>query len=156
MAIGIGTNASYLGLELELKKPQSVKISVFNISDEAGIFQIFPDELNDWIKISPNNFRLEAGENKEIEITVFGKKRGIRATNLSVLAQPLDRQSFSVGSGLKIPLRLRTKDDKTHLLASISESLSKTFPSILFAIISLIFLIIFLSLTYFNRKNFKK
>src|SRR4030042_3669372 len=69
LAIGIGAKPSFLDLELKVDQSKEVKILVYNISQEAGIFQVFPDELNEWIKIEPTNFRLEAGENKEIKIT---------------------------------------------------------------------------------------
>lgn len=155
MAIGVGANASFLNLELKVKQPQSVKISVFNISNEAGIFRVYPDELSDWIKISPNNFRLEAGESREVEISVFAKKMGIRATNISVLSEPLGRQSFSVGSGIKIPLRLNVSYDKSYLLASVFSALNSAAFSLFAGILSVFFFAI-LAAKYFFAKKIKK
>ena len=125
LAIGIGAKPSFLDLELKVGQSKEVKILVYNISQEAGIFQVFPDELNEWIKIEPNNFRLEAGENKEVKIKILAKEEGSKASNLSVLATPLNRQSFSVGPGLKIPLRLNIKEGRSIFLASLLGAISQ-------------------------------
>ena len=152
LAIGIGAKPSFLDLELKVGQTREVKILVYNTSQEAGIFQIFPDELNEWIKIEPNNFRLEAGENKETEIIVSAKEGGRRAINLSVLATPLDRRSFSVAPGLKIPLRLNVKEEKSIFLASVLEAFRQGLPWISVGI-SAIVLIGFFLLKYFKRKK---
>ncbi len=144
-AIGIGANPSFLDLELKLNETKESEILVYNISQEPGIFQIFPDELNDWIKIEPNNFRLEAGETKKIKIIVSAKDKGRVATNLSIVVNPLDRGSFGVGSGLKIPLRLNIKGQENAVfLASIFEFLKEGLsrPAIVISIILIIFFLI--------------
>lgn len=125
LAIGIGAKPSFLDLELKVDQSDEVKILVYNISKEAGIFQIFPDELKDWIKITPDNFRLEAGEFKEIKIKILAKEEGKRATNLSISTTPLNRRSFSVSPGLKIPLRLNIEEGKPIFLASLLAILSQ-------------------------------
>jgi hypothetical protein len=152
LAIGIGAKPSFLDLELKVGQSKEVKILVYNISQEAGIFQVFPDELNEWIKIEPNNFRLEAGENKEVKITVLAKEGGGKAISLSVLASPLDRRSFSVGPGLKIPLRLNVKEERSIFLASVSEAFRQSLPWISVGI-SAIVLIGFFLLKYFKRRK---
>lgn len=154
-AIGIGASPSSLDLELKLGQPKEVKILVYNISKEAGIFKVFPDELNDWIKITPDNFRLEAGENREIKIEIIAKENGRKATNLSVSATPLDRASFSLSPGLKIPLKLSIEDKKEFFSASISEALKQN-AFFLTIIIFIICLAGFFLIKYIKkRKNFK-
>ena len=152
LAIGIGAKPSFLDLELKVGQSKEVKILVYNISQEAGIFQVFPDELNEWIKIEPNNFRLEAGENEGIKIKILAKEEGERVTNLSVLAIPLDRRSFSVGPGLKIPLKLNVKEERSIFLASVLEAFRQGLPWISVGI-SAIVLIGFFLLKYFKRKK---
>jgi len=125
LAIGIGAKPSFLNLELKVGQPKQTKILVYNLSQESGIFQISPDELNKEIKVEPSNFRLEAGENKKVKITILPKEEGIKAINLSVSANSLDRQSFSVGPGLKIPLRLNIEKRKSTFLASLLEAISQ-------------------------------
>ena len=125
LAIGIGTKPSGLDLELKVGQSKEAEILVYNISQEAGIFQVAPDELNEWIEIEPNNFRLEAEENRKIKIKILAKEEGKKAANLSVSATPLDRRSFSVGPGLKIPLRLNIEEEKSIFLASLLETISQ-------------------------------
>jgi len=156
LAIGIGVKPSFLDLELKVGQSKEVKILVYNISQEAGIFQVFPDELNEWIKIEPNNFRLEAGENKEIKIIVSAKEGGGKAINLSVLASPLDRRSFSVGSGLKIPLRLNVKEERSIFLASVSEALRQSLPWISVGISVIVLIGLFLIKCLERQKRRRK
>jgi len=152
LAIGIGAKPSFLDLELKVGQSKEVKILVYNVSQEAGIFQVFPDELNEWIKIEPNNFRLEAGETREVKIIVSAKEGGGKAINLSVLASPLDRRTFSVGPGLKIPLRLNVKEEGSIFLASVSEAFRQSLPWISVGILPIV-LIGFFLLKYFKRRK---
>jgi len=152
LAIGIGAKPSSLDLELKLGQPKKAKILVYNLSQEAGIFQVFPDELNEWIKIEPSNFRLEAGENKEVKITALAREEGKRATNLSISATPLDRQSFGVSPGLKIPLRLNAKEEKPIFTAFVLETISQNWVWVA-GILVILFLIGFFLIRYFRRRK---
>lgn len=154
LAIGVGAKPSSLDLELKVGQSKETKILVYNISNEAGIFQIFPDELNDWIKIEPNNFRLEAGENKEVKINILAKEEGKKAINLSISAKPLDRQNFSVNPGLKIPLNLNVIGKYGLFMASISEIFNgKNLPKLGIGILAIILIIFFLTKYLNNRKK---
>lgn len=151
-AIGIGAKPSVLDLELKVGKSKKTEILVYNLSQEAGIFQVFSEELNEWIKIEPNNFRLEAEENKKVKITVLPKEEGIKAINLSVLATPLNRRSFSVGPGLKIPLRLNVKEEKSIFLASLLKVISQNWIWIIGALM-IISIIGFFLVRYFKKRR---
>lgn len=152
LAIGIGAKPSSLDLELKVGQPKKTEILVYNISQEAGIFQVFPDELADWIKIEPNNFRLEAGENKEVKIKILAKEGGGKTTNLSISATSLDRQSFSIGPGLKIPMRLTVREERPIFLASVLETFRQSLPWILVGISAIVLIGLFL-LKYFKRRK---
>jgi len=149
LAIGIGAQPSFLDLELKVGQPKETKILVYNISQGAGIFQVFPEELRDLIEIRPDNFRLEAGESKEVKIKILAKEKGIKATNLSVLAIPLDRASFSVSPGLKIPLRLNIEDQREFFLASLLSAFKQNSSWILIGILVTCLVLIFL-IKYFQ------
>ena len=142
-AIGLGANPSFFDFELRIGQSKEAKILVFNISKEAGIFQVSPDELNDWIKIEPNNFRLEAGENKEVKIKILAKEEGRKATNISVLATPLERSSFSVGPGIKIPLKLNVGEERPIFLASLLAALNQNWPWLIIGILIICLILIF-------------
>ncbi len=45
LAIGIGAKPSFLDLELKAGQSERTEILVYNISQEAGLLQVFPDEL---------------------------------------------------------------------------------------------------------------
>ena len=150
-AIGIGAKPSSLDLELKVNQSKKAKILVYNLSQEAGIFQVSPDELGNWIKINPNNFRLEAGENKKVEITLLAKEEGKKVINLSVLGSPLDRRSFSALSGIKIPLRLNVERQGSVFLAFISNTVSQHW--IWIAGILVIILIGLTLVKYFRRRK---
>lgn len=154
LAIGIGVEPSFLDLELKVGQSKKTKILVYNISREAGIFQVFPDELQEWIKIEPDNFRLEAGEKKEAKITILPKKGGRKTTYLSVLAKPLDRKSFNVSSGIKIPLELNVIGGEPISLASIFRYISQDWIWVS-GVLTVVLLGFFL-LKHFKRQRFKK
>lgn len=153
LAIGIGAKPSFLDLELRSGQPKKTEILIYNLSQEAGIFQVFPDELNDWIKIEPDNFRLEAGENKEIKITAISKEEGIKTINLSVSATSLDRQSFSVGPGLKIPLRLNIKEEGPIFLAFILGAFYQSWPWLIVGVLVICLIGLFLVKYFKGRKK---
>jgi len=152
LAIGVGARPSFLEFELKTGQLKTAEILVYNLSQEAGIFQVFPDELDDWLKITPDNFRLEAGENKKVEIKILAKEGGRKATNLSVLATPLDRSSFSVGPGLKIPLKLNIREERPIFLASVLAVLFQNWPWFGIGIL-VICLIGLLLIKYLKRRN---
>ena len=149
-AIGVGAKPSVLDLELKAGQSEKTKILVYNLSQEAGIFQVFPDELKEYIEIKPDNFRLEAGESKEIKITVLVQEDGKKTTNLSVLGMPLDRRSFSVSSGIKIPLRLNVQKRKLVLSAAILHAISENWVWIL-GMLAILFFIV----KYFKKIIYK-
>ena len=153
-AIGIGAKPSSLNLDLEINQPKKAKILIYNVSQEAGIFQVYADELSEWIKVEPNNFRLEARETKEVEIAITAKDGGIKTTNISILATPLNRQSFSALSGIKIPLRLDISEDKLPLSASILETISREWFWLVTILI--VFLAGFYLAKYFKERKLLK
>ncbi len=152
LAVGIGVEPSFLDFELKIGQIKTGKILVYNISQEPGIFQVFPDDLNDWLKIEPNNFRLEAGENKEVKIEIKAKEKGRRATNFSVVSLPLDRRSFSISPGLKIPLRLNIKEESPIFLASVVAAVFQGWNWLLLGIL-VIYLIGFFLVKCFKRRK---
>lgn len=155
-AAGIGVSPSSLILKLEVGESKETKILVYNISQEAGIFQVFPEQFNDWIKIIPDNFRLEAGEKKEVEIRVSAKGKGTKTTNISILFAPLDRSSFGINSGIKIPLNLTVNGREPLFLASISWVLNQNLFRIGFGILAICLIGIFLLIYLEKKKTMKK
>ncbi len=155
LAAGIGVSPSSLVLKLGTGELKETKISVYNISQEAGIFQVFPEKLNDWIKIVPDNFRLEAGEKKEVEIKVSAKGKGIKTTDISILFAPLDRSSFGINSGIKIPLKLIIDGEQSLFLASIYWTLRQNSFKISIGTLAICLIGIFLVISLKRKKEYE-
>ena len=153
LAVGVGADPSFLDLMLKRGQPQEVEILVYNISQEAAIYQIFPDQLNDWIKAEPANFRLESGENRVVKIKVLAEKAGKKETNISLLAAPLDRGGFSISSGIKIPVKLIVEKEKSIFLASVSAFFSRNWILMLAVITTAVLVFAFEHRTQFFRRK---
>ncbi|RJQ31424.1 hypothetical protein C4572_02470 [Candidatus Parcubacteria bacterium] len=115
-AVGIGVRPSDLNINVSLNQQKTADLIVYNLSAEPAVFDVYSDELNSWITIAPNNFRLEAEETKVIKITVNGKEAGRTATNISVVAKGLNKRLFNADSGIKVPLKINV----TKNVASLS------------------------------------
>lgn len=105
-AAGISVKPSELHFNLQAKSQDSQTIVIENISGQPIIYNLYADELADQIFLSPTNFRLEIGEKKRIKVKVQPEKPGTFATNLSIVAQDLDRRKFNVSTGVKVPITL--------------------------------------------------
>lgn len=152
-AIGIGVAPSVLDLETKLKSLTEAKILVYNLSDEPVIFEISVDELKNQIITEPDNFRLEAGEKKEVAVKISAKMEGITKTNLSISAMSLDRKSFSVSSGIKIPVSIKSSKENNIFLASILDIFKKNISLPAIYIIFASGFIIFLLFKFLKRKR---
>lgn len=118
-AVGVGVKPSYLELTLPAGQVAEAKLNIYNVSLEPAQFKIYPDELKDWIKVEPADFRLEASEVKAVKIYITAKEDGKQATNLSVVATPLDKRQFNADSGIKVPVRLNISPGATRLWENI-------------------------------------
>ena len=107
-AAGISVTPSSLYFEQTVGLKKSAYVEVKNLSAEPVIFNLYADEFEDQIRLEPGNFRLEPEESRKIKATVALKKAGIFATNISVIAQDLDRRKFNVSTGVKIPVQIKS------------------------------------------------
>lgn len=106
-AVGVGVNPSSLDIEfLDTQTSKKAELVVFNISDEPSYFEIYMDDLEDWVLIEPFQFFLEPHQSQRVSLFITPKESGRIATNISVVARPINKQGFRADSGLKVPLRL--------------------------------------------------
>ena len=117
-AIGVSANPPHLELNGEL----SAEITVANPSRDVAVFNVYPDEFKEIIKVSPASFVLEGGDEKRVKVTISPLERGKFETTLSIVSEPLLKSSFNASSGLKIPL-VFTVEKSQKSLALIAESL---------------------------------
>jgi len=79
-----------------------------NISLEPILVTVFPDDLEEFIKISPVEFELMPEEKTPVNILLDFKqsKSGLKKTDISIISRALEKQSFNAASGIKIPLSI--------------------------------------------------
>ncbi|OGF52523.1 hypothetical protein A3I27_02820 [Candidatus Giovannonibacteria bacterium RIFCSPLOWO2_02_FULL_43_11b] len=141
-AVGLSVSPSELRASGTFYKPASAKFTVKNSSDGVALFEVYPDDFGDAIKISPESFILEAGEKREIEASANFKKLGKYWTDISIVAKPVANSAFKTAGGLKIPFYIDVKEEKSSQLGLLISSVSKEtliVLSIIFAFAILIF-----------------
>ncbi|PIT90542.1 MAG: hypothetical protein COU22_01585 [Candidatus Komeilibacteria bacterium CG10_big_fil_rev_8_21_14_0_10_41_13] len=105
-AAGISVTPSRLTFKQTEGVKKSAYFQVRNLAGEPAIFNLYVDEFADQISLEPDNFRLEPDELIKVKATVMPKAAGLFATNISIVAQDLDRRKFNVATGVKIPLQI--------------------------------------------------
>ena len=119
-AVGLSVFPKELKVSVEAGETAVQKLNVKNPSGEVAIFEVYPDDLEKFIKLSPTSFILEFGENREVAVKITPKEEGLFKTNISVVASPMAKSSFNTGSGVKIPLEITVAKNTSWLLAAIS------------------------------------
>ena len=97
---------SKLTLEGQTEEKLVSEIKVGNPTNDVQIYEIYPDDFANQIKINPASFVLEAKSNKTVAITFDSARSGTLATNISVLSKPLLDSRFSANTGVKIPITI--------------------------------------------------
>ena len=134
-AAGISVKPSELNFSLEAKSQTSQTIVIENISFEPVIYNLYVDELGDQIILQPTNFRLEVGEKQKVKVKVSPQKAGTFATNLSIVAQVLDRRKFNVSTGVKVPLTIQVSPaPKVPLSAILKKVIIVLLPLLIIAL----------------------
>lgn len=106
-AAGIEVAPSKLELAAGANQPAVAQITVSNPTADVQIFEVYPDDFTDRIKITPASFTLEAGGRGEVIIEYSdGTQSQILNTAISVVAKPLAESRFQANTGVKIPLTI--------------------------------------------------
>ncbi len=124
VAAGISVKPNRLNFTLPARQEQTKAIVVENISDRPVIYNLYVDELADQIYLSPVNFRLEVGQSRQVKIKANPVQAGLFATNLSIVTQDLDRRSFNVATGVKVPIVLQVAPAQKFVLPAFIGKLS--------------------------------
>ena len=138
-AVSISVKPKEIALKTKVNQVVEKELLVTNISNEALVYQVYTDSLQNEIQFSPNNFRLESGENKIVKVRIKGKKTGLTKTQISLLAKPLGSSDFTILSGAKIDLTYevlpgerKLPNEKELILISVAISLCLLFLSLIF------------------------
>lgn len=102
--VGIGAAPAELELSLEAGKSKVERLVIQNPSSAVSLFDIYPDEFPDIIRVIPSSFVLESGKEREVTVRVNPKKAGIIQTALSIVSKPLSENEFGANAGVKVPI----------------------------------------------------
>jgi hypothetical protein len=121
-AVGVSVTPPSLELLRGINGEISGEIAVSNPSEEVAVFNVYPDEFEGMVKVSPVSFILEGGRQKIVKVNVNPKNEGMFETTLSVVSEPLLKSSFNAVSGVKIPISF-TAGKHSSRLALIAETM---------------------------------
>ena len=106
-AIGIGVTPGNLNFSTQVGLSDSRSLYIINTGTEISNYKVYVDEdYANWFHISPDNFSLNANENKEVILKFtppISSKGDFDFTVYSVSSSP--SSDFSVGSGIKVPVQ---------------------------------------------------
>lgn len=105
-AAGIFVNPNKLFLKTTAKQQVIKELKVKNISPGPVIYNLYTDELSEMIAINPPFFRLEPNAEQIITLTIVPSVSGVLTTNISIVAQEIDRRKFNADAGVKIPIEI--------------------------------------------------
>ena len=105
-AFGVGVTPGNLDFSAQIGGSDTESLFVINTGTEVSNYKVYVDEdYADWFDISPDNFTLNANENKEVILTLKPQISAIGDFNFMayvVVSSP--SSDFSVGSGIKVPV----------------------------------------------------
>lgn len=108
---GIAVSPAKLELTVEAQTKFPEALAVTNPTADVLLFEVYPDEFNDLIKLDPATFIIEAGGKQYIAITfdpdqLPDRSSSLLTTNISVVSKPLLDSRFQANTGVKIPITL--------------------------------------------------
>lgn len=122
-AVAVKVNPSEIKIEANADLTKK-EIIIENPGNNVALFEVYPDNFSDWIRIEPESFILESGKSQKVILEIKNKEIGIFSTMISVVAKPLSEREFKANAGVKIPLEIRiAQREKLNFLAAISQSI---------------------------------
>ena len=148
-AVGIAVTPGELIIETVIGEKTTSRLKVENPSSDVAVFEVYPDELESEISVSPASFTLESGEERYVTLIIQREKIGQIQTTVSVVAWPLANEAFGAGTGVKIPITIKVLSGSNNL--ALLKSVLNEPDSLLNAII-IIFGLVVVGLTLRKRK----
>lgn len=105
-AVGVGVKPKEIDLSVKIGEETVAEFLVMNVSDQPAIYQVYPDAMNEEIKVGPTDFRLEPGASQIVTGKVTIKSPGRFNTNISIVARPLNAAGLVAASGVKLPITI--------------------------------------------------
>lgn len=149
-AIGISASPATLTMYGDTKEIITIELLVSNPSHDVAVIDIYADNLDEIISISPTSILLSSGDQKKIGITARSKDTGLFKTTISVVATPVSSYAFKASSGIKVPIEISVTDKNSNV-ATVLASLPGAVQSL--GLIALFGIIGLLSLLFIKRKH---
>src|SRR3989344_6626585 len=105
-ALGVGVKPKEINLDIQVNKKIETEILVMNVAQEPALYQVYPDALEDEIKIYPENFQLGPEGSQIVKVVVEIRNPGKFATNLSIVARPPGAGGLPTATGVKVPITI--------------------------------------------------
>ncbi|MBU1036778.1 hypothetical protein KKF32_01925 [Patescibacteria group bacterium] len=147
-AAGIAVTPTKLFFQSEVKSSKTQTLTVKNISPSPLIYNLYSDELTDQIVIQPQSLRLDPTESQRVEITIKPRYTGVYITNISILAQNLDKREFNAIAAIKVPLEMRVFPKEGSFLSKMYLWFIISFTALV------ILLIIFIIISKRKKRSF--
>jgi len=107
-AVGVAVYPAEVSIEAAIGEQTTTRLKVSNPSSDVAVFEVYPDEFDQLIKISPSSFTLESSEERQVIITVTPRESGRLHTAISVVGRPMASSAFQAGSGAKVPFTINS------------------------------------------------
>ena len=108
-AFGVGVTPGNLDFSAQIGGSDTKSLFVFNTGTEVSNYKVYVDkDYADWFDISPDNFTLNANENKEVILTLKPQISAIGDFNfMACVVVSSTSSDISIGHGIKIPVHAK-------------------------------------------------
>ena len=114
-ATGVSVSPGDVYIKGEAGKTKTEILRVKNPSADVSLFSVYPDEMEDVVRVIPSSFVLEGGAEREIVIEARPKEEGVATGMLSVRAEAISKEVLGGAAGVKIPVRLESVKASPYL-----------------------------------------
>ena len=111
-ASGVGVAPGNLNFSAQIGGSDTKSLFVFNTGTEVSNYKVYVDkDYADWFDISPDNFTLNANENKEVILTLKPQISAIGDFNfMACVVVSSTSSDISIGHGIKIPVHAKVSN----------------------------------------------
>ena len=111
--------------KLELKNSEPLELFLQGLSDrdERVEIKLADQDLARYVEINPDKLIVRARETASVQIKASGKNF---ATELEITTLPEEDGMLRIGSGVRIPLKVKSANANLHLILPLSFALSLT------------------------------
>ena len=111
-ASGVGVTPGNLDFSAQIGGSDTKSLFVFNTGTEVSNYKVYVDkDYADWFDISPDNFTLNANENKEVILTLKPQISAIGDFNfMAYVVVSSTSSDISIGHGIKIPVHAKVSN----------------------------------------------